>query len=73
MLQDGIGSESGSQIFSKVPDIRGEYVNEAIFMEAWSRRYRGRMPGTITGKQIAFVEQITRAESAALFMERAEN
>jgi hypothetical protein len=27
------------------------------------------MPGTLTGKQIAFVEQITRADAAALFME----
>jgi hypothetical protein len=27
------------------------------------------MPGSITGKQIAFVEKITRADAAALFME----
>lgn len=58
-----------SQMFSKVLDIRGEYVNEADIQWKLVQKIQRAMPGTLTGKQIAFVEQITRADAAALFME----
>jgi Tfp pilus assembly protein PilF len=57
------------QMFSKVLDLKAEYVNEADNQFQLVQKIQRAMPGTITGKQIAFVERITRADAAALFME----
>ncbi len=61
-------SQAG-QMFSKVLDLKGDYVNEADNQWKLVQKIQRAMPGTITGKQIAFVERITRADAAALFME----
>jgi hypothetical protein len=56
-------------MFTKVLDLKGDYVREADEQWQMVQKIQRAMPGTITGKKIAFVEQITRADAAALFME----
>jgi tetratricopeptide (TPR) repeat protein len=58
-----------SQMFSKVLDLRKEYTDEADQQFNLMQKIQRALPGSITGKQIAFVEKITRADAAALFME----
>ena len=58
-----------SQMFSKVLDLKKEYISEADQQWNLMQKIQRAMPGSITGKQIAFVEKITRADAAALFME----
>jgi len=58
-----------SQMFSKVLDIRGEYVNEAIFNGSWSRRYRGRCPGPLPGNRLHSWSRSPGLMPPALFME----
>lgn len=57
------------EMFSRVIEFKGEYVKEAD--QEWNmvQKIQRAMPGTTTGKQIAFVPRITRADVAALFME----
>ena len=57
------------QMFTKVIDLKGEYVSEADYQWNLVQKIQRAMPGTIMGKQIAFVERLTRADAAALFME----
>lgn len=57
------------QMFSKVLELKKEYTAEADSQWNMMQKIQRAMPGTITGKQIAFVEKITRADAAALFME----
>jgi tetratricopeptide (TPR) repeat protein len=58
-----------SQMFAKVLELRKDYASEADQQWNLMQKIQRAMPGTITGKQIAFVEKITRADAAALFME----
>lgn len=58
-----------SQMFSKVLELRKDYTSEADQQWKLMQKIQRAMPGSITGKQIAFVEKITRADAAALFME----
>jgi tetratricopeptide (TPR) repeat protein len=58
-----------SQMFSKVLDLKKDYISEADQQWNLMQKIQRAMPGSITGKQIAFVEKITRADAAALFME----
>jgi len=57
------------QMFAKVLELKGEYADPAD--QEWNlvQKIQRAMPGTITGKKIAIVERITRADAAALFME----
>jgi len=57
------------QMFSKVLELRKDYISEADQQWNLMQKIQRAMPGSITGKQIAFVERITRADAAALFME----
>lgn len=57
------------RMFAKVMDIRGELMNEADMQWKICQDIQWAMPGTITGKKIALVEKISRADAAALFME----
>ncbi|MBA4398220.1 MAG: hypothetical protein C0394_12670 [Syntrophus sp. (in: bacteria)] len=57
------------QMFSKVLELKKDYINEADQQWNLMQRIQRAMPGSVTGKQIAFVERITRADAAALFME----
>lgn len=56
-------------MFSKTLELKGEYVEEADNQWRLVQKIQRAMPGTITGRKIAFVEEITRADAAALFME----
>jgi tetratricopeptide (TPR) repeat protein len=58
-----------SQMFSRVLELRKDYISEADRQFKLMQKIQRAMPGSITGKQIAFVEKITRADAAALFME----
>jgi len=57
------------QMFRQVLDINREYVKEADAEWNLAQKIQRAMPGTITGKKIALLERITRADAAALFME----
>ncbi|MDO9558961.1 MAG: hypothetical protein Q7I89_04655 [Syntrophales bacterium] len=58
-----------SQMFSKVLEFKKDYINEADREWNLMQKIQRAMPGSVTGRQIAFVEKITRADAAALFME----
>lgn len=57
------------QMFKQVLDINREYVKEADTEWNLAQKIQRAMPGTVTGKKIALLERITRADAAALFME----
>ena len=57
------------RMFSRVLDLNGEYVKEADDRWKLVQKIQRAMPGTATGKKIALVERITRADAAALFLE----
>ena len=61
--------EKASQLFKKVLDINKTYVVEAN--DAWKliQEIQRAAPGTMIGKKIALVDQITRADIAALFIQ----
>jgi tetratricopeptide (TPR) repeat protein len=61
--------EQAGRMFSRVLDLNGEYVSEADGRWKLVQKVQRAMPGTATGKKIALVERITRADAAALFME----
>ncbi len=55
--------------FSKVLELDNEYIAEADKEYALVQKIERAMPGSKIGKQIALVEEITRADVAALFIE----
>jgi len=57
------------QMFTKVLELKADYISEADSQWNLIQKIQRAMPGTITGKKIAIVERITRADAAALFME----
>jgi len=60
---------NAGQMFKQVLDINRDYVKEADAGWNLTQKIQRAMPGTITGKKIAVLEQINRADAAALFME----
>ncbi|MBE9547424.1 MAG: hypothetical protein IMF10_08025 [Proteobacteria bacterium] len=67
--KDGLEFDLAGKMFSKVLDLNDDYVGEADGEWKLIQKIQRAMPGTITGKKIAIVESITRADVAALFME----
>jgi tetratricopeptide (TPR) repeat protein len=67
--KDALDFEKASQLFEKVLDIKGSYMVEAN--DAWKviQKIQRAAPGTMIGKKIALVDQITRADVAALFIQ----
>ncbi|MEI6314041.1 MAG: S-layer homology domain-containing protein [Syntrophus sp. (in: bacteria)] len=57
------------EMFAKVMEIKAEYTAEADVQWKLVQDIQRAMPGTITGKKIALVEKLSRADAAALFME----
>lgn len=57
------------RMFSRVLDLNGEYSREADGRWKMIQKIQRAMPGTVTGKKIALLERITRADAAGLFME----
>jgi len=56
-------------MFTKVLDLKADYLKEADTEWNLIQKIQRAMPGTVTGKKIAIVESISRADAAALFME----
>lgn len=65
----GLDFNMAGQMFTKVLELKSEYVAEADIQWNFLQKVQRAMPGTTTGKQIALVERLTRADAAALFME----
>jgi len=65
----GLNFNSAGQMFTKVLELKSGYVGEADVQWKFLQKVQRAMPGTATGKQIALVERLTRADAAALFME----
>lgn len=61
--------DQAGRMFSRVLALNGEYVREADGRWKLVQKIQRAMPGSVTGKKIALVEQITRADVAALFLE----
>lgn len=61
-----------SEQFKKVLRINRSFIAEADREYALTQKIERAMPGTIYGKQIALLTQITRADAAALFIEELE-
>lgn len=57
------------QMFKKVLEINNEFVKEADGGWNLVQKIQRAMPGTITGRKIALLPSISRADAAALFME----
>jgi len=60
---------NAGSMFAKVLQFNSEYVKEADLEWNLAQKIQRAMPGTVTGKQIAFVEKLTRADAAALLLE----
>jgi len=60
---------NAGQMFKQVIDMNLYYVKEADAEWNLTQKIQRVMPGTITGKKIALLERINRADAAALFME----
>ncbi len=65
----GLEFDSAGRMFSKVLDLKTDYISEADAQWNLIQKIQRAMPGTINGKIIAIVDRITRADAAALFME----
>ncbi len=65
----GLNFDSAGQMFTKVLELKTGYVDEADVQWKFLQKVQRAMPVTATGKQIALVERLTRADAAALFME----
>ena len=65
----GLEFSQAGQMFTKVLELKAEHVAEANIQWNFIQKVQRAMPGTTTGKQIALVESLTRADAAALFME----
>jgi len=57
------------QMFAKVMELKDAYTQEADVQWKLVQDIQRAMPGTVTGKKIALVEKLSRADAAALFME----
>ena len=60
---------AAGQMFAKVLELKTDYVNQADREWNFIQKVQRAMPGSVTGKQIALVTRINRADAAALFME----
>ncbi|MRR15917.1 MAG: hypothetical protein EG826_05615 [Deltaproteobacteria bacterium] len=56
-------------MFTRVLELKADYVAQADQEWNFIQKVQRAMPGSVTGKQIALVERISRADAAALFME----
>jgi Tfp pilus assembly protein PilF len=61
--------EKARGMFAKVSELKGAYTAEAAAQWELMDKIQRAMPGTATGKKIALLEKISRADAAALFME----
>jgi hypothetical protein len=64
----GLEFTLADQMFTKVIELKNGYMEEADGQLKFLQKVQKAMPGTVTGKKIALVERLTRADVAALFM-----
>ncbi|MHB8908194.1 MAG: S-layer homology domain-containing protein [Syntrophales bacterium] len=64
--------EPAGRMFSRVLDLNTTYLAEADRRWKLVQKIRRAKPDTLTGRKIALVERITRADVAALFMEELQ-
>jgi Tfp pilus assembly protein PilF len=67
--KENLEFDKAGQMFTRVLEIKGDYVEPADREWRLVQKIQRAMPGTEAGKRIALVEKITRADAAALFME----
>lgn len=65
----GLEFGAAGGMFTKVLDLKTDFLKEADVEWNLVQKIQRALPGTLTGKKIAIVESITRADAAALFME----
>ncbi|MDP1989484.1 MAG: S-layer homology domain-containing protein, partial [Syntrophales bacterium] len=61
--------ELAGRTFNRVLDLNGDYVTEAAGRWRLTQKIQRAMPETMTGKKMALMERITRADMALLLME----
>lgn len=61
--------EPAGRMFNRILDLNGDYVTEADSRWRLVQKIQRAMPETMTGKKIALMERITRADMALLLME----
>ncbi len=61
--------ELAGRMFNRILDLNGDYVTEAAGRWKLAQKIQRAMPETITGKKMALMERITRADMALLLME----
>ena len=65
----GLEYNNAGSAFAKVLDLNDKYLEEANTEWRLVQKIQRATPGTQAGKRIALVESLTRADTAALFME----
>jgi tetratricopeptide (TPR) repeat protein len=65
----GLEFQTAGQMFTKVLDLNTAFVQEADQEWKLVQKIQRAVPGSVTGKKIAIVESINRADAAALLME----
>lgn len=61
--------EPAGRMFNRILDLNGDYVTEAADRWRLVQKIKRAMPETMTGKKIALMERITRADMALLLIE----
>jgi tetratricopeptide (TPR) repeat protein len=64
--------DKAGEMFKKVLEINTKYVNEASEEWALVQRIQLAAPGSMIGKKIALIDEISRADIAALFVQELE-
>lgn len=64
--------DKAGEMFKKVLNINTKYVNEASEEWALVQKIQLAAPGSMIGKKIALIDEITRADIAALFVQELE-
>ncbi len=64
--------DKAGNMFKKVLDINTKYVNEASEEWALVQKIQLAAPGSMIGKKIALIDEISRADIAALFVQELE-
>ena len=64
--------DKAGEMFKKVLDINTKHVNEASEEWALVQKIQLAAPGSLIGKKIALIDEITRADIAALFIQELE-
>jgi thioredoxin-like negative regulator of GroEL len=64
--------DAAGRMFSRVLDLGAERIAEADAGWKLVQKIQRAMPGTATGKRVALLERVTRADAAALFMEELQ-